>query len=139
MAERFHVPTLEDDGYLIDNSYKKSCREILSSKKKIKWPVYNKSALIGTLKKKTKKQKNLPRGDWAGSSSSNWFYSDGGWFHRLWALGNSVKYLPLEHSAIQTEPLIVIQNAKNSFAISALKVVLKAPEGRKNGREVERK
>lgn len=69
----------------------------------------------------------------------NWFYSDCGWFHRLWALGNSVKYLPLKHSAIQTEPLIVIQNAKGSFAISALKVVLKAPEGRKNGREVERK
>lgn len=45
----------------------------------------------------------------------------------------------MEHSAIQTQPLIVIQNAKNSFAISALKVVLKAPEGRKNGREVERK
>lgn len=57
VAERFHIPTLEDDGYLIDNSYKKSCREILSSKKKIKWPVYNKSALIGTLKKNPKNKR----------------------------------------------------------------------------------
>lgn len=54
VAERFHVPTLEDDEYLMDNSYNQSCREILSSKKKIKWPVYNKSALIRALKKKNK-------------------------------------------------------------------------------------
>lgn len=136
VVECFRIPTLEDDvsgGWLLypvlqGNSF---------FKEKIKWSVYNKSALIGTWKKKknpkesSKEQQLLVIG--------NWFYSDCGWFHRLWALGNSVKYLPLKHSAIQTEPLIVIQNAKSSFAISALKVVLKAPEGRKNGREVERK
>lgn len=97
--------------YLVDDSYNQSCREILSSKKKIKWCVYNKSALIGT-KKKKKPPKRIFQGP---AAPCNWFYSDCGWFHRLWALENSVKYLPLKHSAIQTEPLIVIQNEKKKF------------------------
>lgn len=63
MAECFHIPTLEDGGYLVDNSYNQSCREILSSKKKIKWPVYNKSALIGTFKKKKKEPKESSKGE----------------------------------------------------------------------------
>lgn len=37
--------------YLVYNFCRQSCRKILLSKKKIKWPVYNKAALIWTLKK----------------------------------------------------------------------------------------
>lgn len=38
--------------YLVYNFCNQSCRKILFSKKKIKWPVYNKSALIWASKNK---------------------------------------------------------------------------------------
>lgn len=38
--------------YLVYNTCNRSCRRILFSKKKTKWPVYNKSTLIWTLKNK---------------------------------------------------------------------------------------
>lgn len=38
--------------YLFYNTCNRSCRRILFSKKKTKWPVYNKSTLIWTLKNK---------------------------------------------------------------------------------------
>lgn len=38
--------------YLVNNTCNQSCRRILFSKKKTKWPVYKKSTLIWTLKNK---------------------------------------------------------------------------------------